>query len=120
MNSTVRDKETTFFLDFESDMLLSLADVLLWPTFKTHFQATRKIMQKVRTKTMQDSSLSANVIQSKLDTMQRYMVTLQESQHTVLGTIDQNQSVINQVTNHIHQGYHDGRNSIIQYNEIPV
>ena len=54
-----------------------------WPTFKSHFQAARKIMQKVRTKTMQDSSLSVNVIQSKLDTMQRDITTLQENQHTI-------------------------------------
>ena len=86
-----------------------------WPNFKTHFVQAKALLQKVRGKTMRDTSFqSANKLSEEIGNLKDEITELRSVQSTVLGSIEENKEVMNQVSTHIANTQpHDGRYGFI-------
>ena len=85
-----------------------------WLTLKQHFQKARRDLRKMRGGAMRDAGFhQANQISEEIKDVKENLNSMQEAQRHVLAAIEDNQSMMSQVANHIGNHYVDGRYGVI-------
>ena len=85
-----------------------------WLRLKQHFQTARRNLKKIRGASMQDVGFhQANQISSEIQDVKDNIETMQEAQRSVLTAIEENQTMMTQVANHIGNTYRNGRTNFL-------